>query len=150
MHTYITKVPLVLGSLFPSRDSSDREYYCKTMLTLLKPFSTGLKLKDADEIWDAAFDKFDFRDKQRNLMGNFHVLHECNDAQHEFAKQCKAHLPTFSTVPDGETLPEFGDDEMDLFLQHSHDKILDDIPVDKSKWTIENQLKINEMEGDLK
>lgn len=62
------------------------------MLTLFKPFSTGLELKNADETLEAAFNKFDFSDEQKNLMNSFHVLQECDTASHKFAKQCKAQV----------------------------------------------------------
>lgn len=91
------------------------------MLTLFKPFSTGLELKNADETPEAAFNNFDFSDEQKNLMNSFHVLQECSTARHKFAKQCKAQLPTFfkgdfSTDPDAEALSEFDNDEMDFFF----------------------------------
>ncbi|KAJ2933931.1 hypothetical protein H1R20_g3132, partial [Candolleomyces eurysporus] len=79
-----TIVPNFLGPALPRRDKGDRNYYCMTMLTLFKPWRTGVDLKALDESWDEAFAGHNFSPREHQLMNNFNVRYECYDARDDF------------------------------------------------------------------
>ena len=56
------QVPNFIGAAIPWCDQGDHEYYCSTMLTLFKPWRTGLNLKTDDETWNDAFTSHEFSD----------------------------------------------------------------------------------------
>jgi hypothetical protein len=78
-----------VGGSLPRRDHGDREYYCATMLTLFKPWRNGNDLKDQDYSWDETFSKHEFTQHQLQLMDNFNIRYECNDARDDFSAQLK-------------------------------------------------------------
>ncbi|KAJ6605888.1 hypothetical protein B0H10DRAFT_1674033, partial [Mycena sp. CBHHK59/15] len=78
-------VPNFVGGSLPRMDQGDREAYCRTMLTLFKPWRTGKELKADDESWHDTFVTYDFPAKAVTLMKNFNVRYECNDARDDFA-----------------------------------------------------------------
>ena len=61
-------IPNFVGATLPRCDQGDREYYCSAMMTLFKPWRSGLDLKDSDESWDDVFSLFKFTDRQNELM----------------------------------------------------------------------------------
>src|SRR6202011_4652211 len=67
----------------------DREYYCATMLTLFKPWRSGKDLKDEMDSWDDTFVDHDFTFRQLQLMDNFNLRYECNNARDDYATQLK-------------------------------------------------------------
>ncbi|KZT19880.1 hypothetical protein NEOLEDRAFT_1077044 [Neolentinus lepideus HHB14362 ss-1] len=73
-------VPNFTGGALPRSDSGDREFYCTTMLTLFKPWRTGLDLKDNQLTWDDAFHQHGFSNRQLQLMTFFNICYECYDA----------------------------------------------------------------------
>lgn len=81
------KIPNFVGGILPRHDKGDHEEYCRTMLTLFKPWTDPMSLKLPDQTWENAFAKFDFSDKQKQIMGFFHVRYECNDARDDFRAQ---------------------------------------------------------------
>ena len=76
-------------SQLPRRDGSDRDYYCATMLTLLKPWRDAADLLMGHNTWREAFDSYQFDERSVRLLKNFNVLYECLDARHDFATQRK-------------------------------------------------------------
>ncbi|KAF8218422.1 hypothetical protein L208DRAFT_1351610, partial [Tricholoma matsutake] len=60
------------------------EYYCMTMLTLFKPWHSGKDLKTEDYSWDETFTQHKFTAKQEQLMKNFNLRYECNDARDDY------------------------------------------------------------------
>ncbi|KAF8183538.1 hypothetical protein K438DRAFT_1519160, partial [Mycena galopus ATCC 62051] len=80
-------VPNFVGGSLPRMDQGDREAYCRTMLTLFKPWRTGRDLKSDLESWHEAFGRYTFTDKATTIMKNFNVRYECNDARDDFASQ---------------------------------------------------------------
>lgn len=66
-------VPNFLGGSLPRRDQGDREYYCSTMLTLLKPWRCGLDLKSAEQNWNDAFVSHEFTQEDREFMNNLNL-----------------------------------------------------------------------------
>jgi len=82
-------VPNFIGGSLPRRNFGDREYYCATMLTLFKPWRTGKDLKAENYSWDEEFVKHGFTLHQLQLMDNFNLRYECNDARDDYSAQLK-------------------------------------------------------------
>jgi hypothetical protein len=82
-------VPNFVGGSLPRRNFGDREYYCATMLTLFKPWRNGKDLKEEDYSWDETFMAHQFTTDQIQLMDNFNIRYECNDARDDFSTQLK-------------------------------------------------------------
>ncbi len=82
-------VPNFIGGSLPRRDRGDREYYCATMLTLFKPWRSGRDLKIEEYSWDETFINHEFTSRQTQLMDNFNIRYECNDARDDFSAQLK-------------------------------------------------------------
>ena len=97
------RVPLFIGPTLPRRDQGDREYYCTTMLTLFKPWRSGLDLKNDDGTWSDAFDNYLFSPYHQKIMGNMNIRYECLDARDDFHAQMKKGLlaaPSWATGED--------------------------------------------------
>ncbi|PPR04686.1 hypothetical protein CVT24_011903 [Panaeolus cyanescens] len=101
-----------IGSL-PRSDKGDIEYYCSTMLALLKPWRTGHDLRMPTQTsWKDAFDSHNFTDSERRLMINFNIKFECMDARDDYRAQLKKGAsPTIigswdATAHEGIELPE--------------------------------------------
>jgi len=82
-------VPNFIGGTLPRCDQGDHEYYCSTMLTLFKPWRTGYDLKNANETWEQAFDKYSFSSEQQDLMSHFNLRYECLDARDDYSAKMK-------------------------------------------------------------
>ncbi|KAF8184514.1 hypothetical protein K438DRAFT_1598224 [Mycena galopus ATCC 62051] len=76
-----TMIPNFLGGALPRSDKGDREFYCMTMLTIFKPWRTPADLKDPESTWDQTFNEHCFSHRQKELIGNFNLRYECNDAR---------------------------------------------------------------------
>ncbi|KAJ7429104.1 hypothetical protein FB451DRAFT_996525, partial [Mycena latifolia] len=74
-------IPNFLGGAVPRADKGDRDYYCMTMLTLFKQWRSPADLKDADSTWDQALKDYQFTERQSELIQNFNLRYECNDAR---------------------------------------------------------------------
>ena len=83
------RVPNFVGANLPRRDQGDREYYCRTMLVLFKPWRQGTDLKTADQLWDEEFQAHSFSKEQIWYMCNFNVRYECLDARDDYRAQMK-------------------------------------------------------------
>jgi hypothetical protein len=83
------RVPNFVGANLPRRDQGDREYYCRTMLVLFKPWRQGKDLKATDQLWDEEFQKHSFTEEQVRYMLNFNVRYECLDARDDYRAQMK-------------------------------------------------------------
>jgi hypothetical protein len=59
------------------------------MLTLFKPWRTGKDLKREKYSWDETCMAHKFTEHQVQLMDNFNVRYECNDARDDFSTQQK-------------------------------------------------------------
>ncbi|KAI0091810.1 hypothetical protein BDY19DRAFT_885194, partial [Irpex rosettiformis] len=84
------KVPDFIGGVLPRKDKGNREEYCLTMLSLFKPWRSGLELKIVSKSWSESFDSHDFSQRQCDIMNNFNLRYECRDARDDFAAQRKA------------------------------------------------------------
>jgi hypothetical protein len=82
-------VPNFIGNTLPRHDQGDREYYCSTMLTLFKPWRSGLDLRTKLNSWDETFMLHGFSIRQLELMKNMNIRYECLDARDDFHAQLK-------------------------------------------------------------
>ncbi|KAL1671596.1 hypothetical protein EV122DRAFT_199659, partial [Schizophyllum commune] len=82
-------VPNFVGGAIPRSDQGDREYYCATMLTLFRPWRRGRDLKDDGYNWDSAFRRYNFGERQLQLMENFNLRYECADARDDYRNELK-------------------------------------------------------------
>jgi len=83
------RVPNFVGANLPRQDQGDREYYCRTMLVLFKPWRQGTDLKATDQLWDEEFQEHSFSEEQVRYMRNFNVRYECLDARDDYRAQMK-------------------------------------------------------------
>ena len=113
-------VPDFIGGTLPRKDKGNREDYCMTMLTLFKPWRTGIELKSDEESWDEAFNAYNFTERQSEIMKFFHVKHECNDSRDDFSKIRKDNIDVGQDI-----LDELHDEFEDLMYGES---TLPDLP----------------------
>ena len=84
------RIPSFVGASMPRRDQGDREYYCCTMLTIFKPWRSGLDLKRSPTVtWDYEFANHDFRHSELAIMKNLNIRYECLDARDDYRAQLK-------------------------------------------------------------
>jgi hypothetical protein len=74
-------IPNFIGGAIPRSDKGDREYYCMSIMTLFKPWRQPSDLKDNDSTWDQVFHEHTFTGRQKELIRNFNIRYECNDAR---------------------------------------------------------------------
>ncbi|KAJ7710363.1 hypothetical protein B0H17DRAFT_900512, partial [Mycena rosella] len=74
-------IPNFMGGAIPRSDRGDREYYCMSILTLFKPWRKPEDLKDNVSTWDPTFVEHEFSPRQSQLLRNFNLRYECNDAR---------------------------------------------------------------------
>ncbi|KAJ7753767.1 hypothetical protein B0H16DRAFT_1316668, partial [Mycena metata] len=89
LNKLFTVIPNFIGGALPRADKGDRNFYCLTMLTLFKPWRSPADLKDADSMWSQVFEDHIFTERQTQLMSNFNVRYECNDARDDHFAQMK-------------------------------------------------------------
>jgi hypothetical protein len=76
-------LPSIIGPFFPRRDDKEHyDFYCASMLSLLKPWRHIQKLKDDDESWENAFNKFikDAPPKVHNILAGIQYYYDCKAA----------------------------------------------------------------------
>ena len=112
-------VACLMGGSLPRRDVGDQEFYCATMLTLFKPWRTGLDLKQYETSWKAAFASFEFTARQLQLMDNMNTQYECLDARDDYSAmlQAQAGGVSFSHLADAE----------EATLEGDKDRMIDDL-----------------------
>ena len=82
-----------IGESLPHSDQGDRGFYCSTMLTLFRPWRSGLDLKNERNTWDDAFTLYDFSPRQLILMKNMNLQYECLDGRDDFhAQMCNGNV----------------------------------------------------------
>lgn len=87
-------LPNFVGKYFPRRDdpdSSAHDFYCASMLLLLKPWRSVDDLKLPNESWQASFERFihapDTSDDIPRLISNIQHFHRCESSVIEHALQ---------------------------------------------------------------
>ena len=82
-----------IGGPLPRCDQGDFEYYCRTMLTLFKPWRSSCDLKEKHQTWADAFTSYEFNDVERKIMNNFNLRYECLDERDDYhailKRQCR-------------------------------------------------------------
>jgi hypothetical protein len=104
------RIPNFVGNTLPRHDQGDREYYCSTMLTLFKPWRSGLDLRHQSNSWDEAFLSHKFSTRQLEVMKNMNIRYECLDAQDDFHAQMKKGSTAMPSWADSESAPKIFDD----------------------------------------
>jgi hypothetical protein len=98
-----------------------------TLLTLFKPWRTGKDLKSEDHSWDQTFLDHQFTEHHLQLMDNFNIRYECNDARDDFSTQLKQDQGSGGMFPQWMTTEVT--DEIDDFNVNGHgDDFGDDEP----------------------
>jgi hypothetical protein len=122
-------VPNFAGANLPRCDRGDREYYCSTMLTLFRPWRRGTDLKKPEQLWDTAFQEYNFTPEQERYMRNFNVRYECLDARDDYRAQMMkdANPIAGSWFKDSDVKIE---DELHCTGPEDHDIQFDDLPSD--------------------
>src|SRR5882762_5438509 len=113
------KVPCFVGGNIPRPDSGDRGEYCLAMLTLFRPWQSGLDLKLEGESWEDAFHSYKFTQRQQDIMKFFNIRYECNVARDDFNSQRQQ--GKFSKVPNEHSFVPYmfeGDQ------QNDHDRVI--------------------------
>ncbi|KAJ7763832.1 hypothetical protein B0H16DRAFT_1311067 [Mycena metata] len=87
-----TVIPNFIGGSIPRSDKGDRAAYCMTILTFFKAWRSPADLKDTLSTWDQAFREHEFTPRQKELIKNFDVRYECNDARDDYFAQMKKKL----------------------------------------------------------
>ena len=88
------RVPNFVGASLPRCDQGDREYYCCSMLTIFKPWRSGLDLKRSRTVsWDEEFTSHNFSDSELAIMKNLNIRYECLDARDDYRAQLKKGSP---------------------------------------------------------
>src|ERR1700690_1137055 len=118
-------IPNFVGATFPRCDQGDREYYCSAMMTLFKPWRSGLDLKDSDESWDDVFLLHNFTTRQKELMDNFNIKYECLDSRDDFHAQFhkgSAILPSWIKEDDVAEWSKLDKDDGDIIPSQSQEE----------------------------
>ncbi|KZT53414.1 hypothetical protein CALCODRAFT_440119, partial [Calocera cornea HHB12733] len=91
-------VPVLLGNSIPPRDGSPQQYqvWCRSMLTLFKPWRKPCDLRARAESWSSAFERTVFPSASRELMRNLNVFRECKDARDAYNEERRRNR----TMPD--------------------------------------------------
>ncbi|KAJ6451192.1 hypothetical protein C8R45DRAFT_848557 [Mycena sanguinolenta] len=110
-------VPNFIGESLPRKDQGDREYYCRMMLTLFKPWCDGKDLKTEEETWNDSFTRYAFSDDQIRVMKNFNLRYECNDARDDYSSLDRSKKNSFSILTTLET--SSGDDEVEVDIEQA-------------------------------
>jgi hypothetical protein len=140
-------IPNFIGGTLPRCDHGDREYYCSTMLTLFKPWRSGKDLKFEGRTWDEQFLSHKFSPHQLDLMKNFNLRYECNDARDDYyakRRQGNQKSKLFASWATDDMLESLDDD-----LVQTHDESME-YELDESAYLYnsmfsENNSKIQQM-----
>lgn len=84
-----TAIPVILGAKIPrpDRSESERELWARSILILFKPWRTAQCLKEQNETWFQAYERFEptLENRQRRIIQNMNVMSECKDARDEYS-----------------------------------------------------------------
>ena len=104
-----TVIPNFLGGSLPRSDKGDHNFYCMTMLTIFKPWRSPADLKTVNQTWAETFSAHTFTKRQIELMANFNVRYECNDARDDhFAQMQRSIREAEANESFGSTHPRLG------------------------------------------
>jgi hypothetical protein len=112
-----THVPNFLGGALPRRDQGNFEFYCKTMLTLFKPWRKLTDLKGNREKWEDLFSATRFKPEYAKLMQNFNIRYECLDERDDYHAIMKQKAKQARLGGWGENDDSEDDDDLNELLQ---------------------------------
>ncbi|KIO16941.1 hypothetical protein M407DRAFT_33403 [Tulasnella calospora MUT 4182] len=121
-------VPVVLGPTIPRPDNRDE--WCRSMLILFKPWRRPKDLKDEEQSWSDAFERYVFPECLQRVMHNLNIQNECKDARDTYNALRRAGKVQASLLPGVLPEEEAGDMEFcsaydDLELALLEDDTLD-------------------------
>ena len=126
------------------------------MLTILKPWRTGLDLKPPRLAWHEAFQRHVFSEHQLCLLKNFNVRYECYDARDEFKAQEEAKKnssPTWLTedlIEDMDHISFMAEQIENTILNDNDDEEhLDIVNLLKGRKTLANEAEMRQMDAIL-
>ena len=124
-------IPNFVGNTLPCHDQGDREYYCSAMLTLFKPWRSGLDLCYQLESWDEAFLSHNFSAQQLEVMRSMNIPYKCLDAQDDFHAQMKKGSTEMPSWADSELAPKIFDnlDQMVIYDAINVPTTLDEVSI---------------------
>lgn len=135
---------------FPRADPSD-EYYCKSMLTLFKPWREGKHLNQLQQSWSKCFSDTTFSTHAIKLMKNFNIKYECLDSRDDYSSKSKLHeisnvwaplteqvLKDFDTENIANDIIPSDDADQCFFLQDYASQF-------KSRETINDEMRMSQM-----
>ncbi|KAJ7801457.1 hypothetical protein B0H14DRAFT_2240915, partial [Mycena olivaceomarginata] len=122
----------------------DREYYCMALMTLFKPWRTPADLKDEESTWDQTFHEYTFTDRQSELIRNFNIRYECNDARDDYYAIMRRKLAERGEYKSNSILGERDEFENDLDTGEFGDEDMgcdDDIAIGRKTEALMNSQK---------
>jgi len=138
-----------IGGPLPRCDQGDFEYYCRTMLTLFKPWRRGQDLKDAQQMWADAFALYKFKPEQKKIMNNFNLRYECLDKRDDYhailKRQSKLKAADISSK-----IQDHYDNSCDLGIgsnveeDYGDQRLLGPNAIKKAQQMIETELMMND------
>jgi len=78
---------ILLEQLYLAKTKEIEKSTALPCYVFFKPWHTGKELKNTDDSWEDAFLQYSFDDHQLQLMNNFQIKYECNDARDDFSVQ---------------------------------------------------------------
>ena len=137
-----------IGGPLPRRDQGDFEYYCRTMLTLFKPWRSSCDLKEKHRTWSEAFASYNFKIIHKKIMNNFNLRYECLDERDDYhailKRQSRLREQKASSL-----LPDQYDNDCDLGINSNFDEdygdqdCLGSNAIKKAQQMIETELLLN-------
>ncbi|KAF8653617.1 hypothetical protein AX14_008280 [Amanita brunnescens Koide BX004] len=70
------------------------------MLTMFKPWWSGIDLKSKNDTWDQTFNSYSFNSRHLQIIKNFNIKYECLDARDDYRAQLKAGEVMFPFLTD--------------------------------------------------
>ncbi|KAJ3526701.1 hypothetical protein NMY22_g10064 [Coprinellus aureogranulatus] len=133
-------VPNILGPALPRRDTGDPGDYAVAMLSLFKPWRSGLDLRSEHASWHDAFVNYDFPKRFTQIMNNINLKYECLDARDDYRTQMRQsagmcgsglHGIDFEVPEDGVLAPEWTLAEEGLELDALENGALSSVEMDR-------------------
>jgi hypothetical protein len=95
------------------------------MLTLFKPWRSGKDLKSLDYTWDETFVQHLFSSWQVQLMSNFNLRYECNDARDDYTAKLKKREDKGTFFPSWASSDILKDLDHNTFAEYDDDSLID-------------------------
>ena len=147
-------IPNFVGATIPRNTEATSEYYCLTMLTLFRPWRTGIDLKDSAISWGECFENFEFTVRQIEIMKFMNVRYECNDARDDYAAIRKKMGADSSSGYYGLDMDAEHQNSIDRDIQQDsldiYQQLFEEMILNESRKTARHQREMAEIEELLK